>query len=226
MRDFNTWLKQLNETVTFRVDTPDVDNNSPSDILSLAFKINSILQNSIPGYNKGTNPEQLTIDGYNGKATEGILNFYVEGMNEPTIQKALQAIQYYLKEYGVQLTAQITADTSNLFGNIVYRIPVKMTIDKPQPPEVNMTNQLAAVLLKNMLGIEDWAVGEISARELLMKLNSISDFSKDMAITSPEQDKNFYNPGISKDRIERNISQLEALARWAIENNYDTIAYA
>jgi hypothetical protein len=176
----------------------------------------------------------LDMDGLDVDAQEGNLNFYAGDLSAYIVKKAVATIQYFAKEHQAQVTGPVQQDISRMFKVPVYRIPVKLAkMTEDRPPEMNVSNANAAIILQDLLNqpSENVDGGSISARELLMKLGSVSDFSKQMTMKAPSQEVGkrgaaFYDGGVSEQQIERYLFTLEKMARWAIEHNYDEIVWS
>ena len=222
--NFKKWL---NESVTFTI--KDYSKQKIDDIYNLAYIVNSELRKSLgTEYNaEGFKHSRLDIDGLETHQQKGILNFYAGNLSDEIVKKALAAIQYFIKEHDAVLTGQIKKEISNMFKVPVYRIPVKLAPDNNiQPPEMNVSNGNATIILHDILNLHNNELyGSISARELLMKIGSVSDFTKQMSLKTPSKEKNVYHSGTSEDQIERYLSTLEKMARWAMENDYDEIQW-
>ena len=228
---FKLWL---NESVSFY--PKDWEESSFKDLLSLTYHVNDILH-KIPGYSNGTSPEKFTTDGDAHFKTSGTLNFYTKGMPETAVKTALQAIPYYLKELGAEVIGTPRKDTSKLFGGEVYRFQARLTAtQEDRPPDINMSNVNARVILTELLGIlparEDLA-GVFNARELMMKIKGVTDFHQEIpelspikqVIKPPTQDGNIHYGGIDQEYIQRALESLEKLAQWAIDHHYDQISF-
>jgi len=182
--------------------------------------------------------EKFTIDGTDF-GPEGKLNFYTGGMNETLIKKLIEAAKYYIKEFGAELTGPIRKDKSGLYkdehGNPVevHRFPVRITGEgqEERPPELNVANRNAQIIVKDILQIHgEYYTGSINARDLLLKLDMLSDFAKDMLPIAPSSEKGkggaiAYDFGLSSDQIDRYVNTLEKMAQWAINKGYDYIQW-
>jgi hypothetical protein len=224
---FKQWI---NESVTFTI--KDYSKQKIDDISHLAYMIDSALRRSLgAAYNtEGFKYSRLDMDGGDTWKQEGTLNFYAGGMPEEAIKKALAAVQYFVKEHDAVVTGPIRKETSKMFKVPVYRIPVKLAPDNTQAPEMNVSNSNARMILQDLLNLpSDELYGSISAQELLMKIGGISDFNKQMMLQAPSVDKGkgatIYHGGVDEDQIERYLSTLEKMARWAMENDYNEIQW-
>ena len=220
---FKQWIV---ESVT--VSVKDVVNEDPpNNVYDLSVHIREKLR-KIPGFNQGTNPELFTIDGYTD-GPEGVLNFYPQGIPQDKIQKILQGALYYLDSLKVQ-HGEPKYDKSGMFkGEDVIRIPVKISpFERKNAPEMNMANGMADHLFR-MLNMDSFVNNNsmhdssISAHDLIIKIDSMPDFQIGQNVVKPSvsgKHKNFHDFGMDEDRISRNIEQLRAIAKWAIDNGY------
>lgn len=228
--EFKQWL---NESVTFTVKGHTKE--QIENIYYLATTIDRDLRRTLGSAYQTQKADQprLDMDGLDVDAQEGNLNFYAGDLSAAVIKKAVAAIQYFVKEHQAQITGPVKQDISRMFKVPVYRIPVKLAkMTEDRPPEMNVSNANAAVILQDILNqpSDDVDGGSISARELLMKLGSVSDFAKQMTMKAPSKEvgkggATFYDGGVSEQQIERYLSTLEKMARWAIEHNYDEIVW-
>jgi hypothetical protein len=222
--NFKQWLV---ESVTVSVKDA-INEDPPSNIYDLSTYIKEKLR-AIPGFNDGTNPELFTIDGYATDSPEGVLNFYPQGIPEKQIPKILQGALYYLDSLKVK-HGEPKHDKSGMFkGEDVIRIPVKISpFERKNAPEMNMANGMADHLFR-MLNMDSFVNNSnmhgssISAHDLLIKIDSMPDFQISQNVVKPSvsgKNKNFHDFGMDEDRIRRNLEQLRAIAKWAIDNDY------
>jgi hypothetical protein len=229
--NFRTWI---NESVTFRVQ--DYRPKNPvSSIFDLSQKINALLMNIMgKGYETGHYRywDKLTIDGYDVDAKKGILNFYSGGMDDDLVKRCLKAIKYYLGDFGVRLSGEIRKDKSNLYKMEVYRIPVEITdTDEDRAPEMNVTNKAANVIIQDIFQLPHSWSGSIPVESLLMKLSRFTSSDAKQLQTEPTlnyQGKSkpiVFTGGFDAGRIERYLSTLEQMAKWADKNKYYAIEW-
>lgn len=224
---FKQWL---NESVSVRVQDYHED-NLPKDLDELANAVR-IKISGLPGFNQASNSEILAPDGLDVGSVAGKLNFYTQGIPEDNISKIMSAIKFYLKELGAEFGLPQQA-VSNMFqGQPVIRIPVSIQPSKQnRPPEVNMANGVAEVIFNkvlNMTGV-NLNMYSISARDLLIKLENVPQFTIRQSIVKPNTSQEpgkakFIDFGIDEQRIQRHLEALIQLCRWAIENGYDTLS--
>jgi len=181
--------------------------------------------------NKNRTPEIVAGDGLDGyRKNQGIINVYLRGIPEELRSKFKEAILYFLKDSDIE-TGEPYQDKSNVYGGETIRIPVKkMPKPKNNPPELNMANGNAHHIFHNVLGFEDVGNGfVISARDLLMKIDT---YNHDLADFDARLDKcsggscgkaNLISVGLSGDQIRQRLEIIRNIAKWAIDNDYDTI---
>lgn len=242
---FATWL---NESVSFTVRS--WESNVPKSIYYLSTAIDDKLRQTFgKQYETGDFPDtygKVTIDGFETDAKEGVLNFYSGGMDKELVKKALAAIQFYLKEMRSKLTGEIKVEKSGMFtkpgprlrpgrpnkGIEVHRIPVAIMGREDRPPEVNISNDNAGVILQDILDIDDPQTGSMSPQELLDRLRRANQFAIDMSTQTAgwtggkqqqQQQQQHYYGGLSEPQIQRHLANLKKLAEWAIQNHYDVI---
>lgn len=221
MKGFSSWI---NESVQVSVKDYEPPENLFRNTYELSQHLTQLLM-PIPGFNQGTNSELLTIDGLDTRAKRGILNLYTQGIPHESIPKILKGIKYYLDSFHIK-HGEFKHDKSNLFtGEDVIRIPIfSMPEAGQRAPEVSMSNDVGNVIFRELLNMNiNVNDHEVSARELLWKLQSISNTSVNKNTTKPKKINNFIDGGISEERLQRQINDLIALAQWAINNDYDTI---
>ena len=231
MKTFKEYVL-LQESVTF-----SVEGFQPSSVKSLeelGWAIEKQLSTTFGSkYQLNKHPLiRFTPDGSyysNHNITQGIMSFYAGDLDEQTTIKCLKGIEYYLKEHGASLISPIKKEVSNMFDMPVFRFQIKLNVKNESiPPELNIANRNAEILLKNILGIaknNEIQIGSISARELLMKLSMVTDFTKEMSALSSSSDKNWHDNGLSLEQIEKYIKTLENMSQWAIKNGYDEITW-
>lgn len=224
--EFKEWL---NESVTVQVADYN-EEQPPKDIADLGYVMKNKLHRAIPEFNKGTNPERFTIDGFDVSAQQGIMNFYSAGIPDEAIPKILKAIKYFLGEFGVKF-GEFKEDKSKLFtGEKVYRIPVQITQHpKNPPPEVNMANATAQLIFNKLLNLPS-SQTTINARDLLFRLSTLTDFNLQNAVQKPSMSQQpgkaqFIDFGIDESRIRKHIEGLRQLAQWCVDNHYDTLEF-
>ena len=231
MKKFTEWLSNLNESVTFKVDNIE-PNQIKEDLHSLSWKLAfQIRKMFIKEFEQTFESSKLdayeliTPDGdYYGPDRKEEINYYAGFFPEESRKKILDAILYLLPEFNIKLNGTVKEDQSKTYKKIMYRIPVITIPNKNPAPELNMASGNARELL-NMLNINGDLCGSISVHELNMKLNGLTDFHKNMAMTAPQVKSNFISYGLRIEQIERYISILEQMVQWALKNNYDTISY-
>ena len=237
LRDIN-----LNESVTFSVAGVE----KPIENVSyLAWKTAGLVAKQFPdefaavlgqpvksGEWKHTDPTNIITQDGADDSPEGIINFYAEKFPREIIPKILHAIEYFVPELGGKIVGEPRAESSQSYGGLVIRIPVKIVnLGADLPPEMNVSNSNAEELL-GLLGLSTVDLyGSVDVRELAMKLASLTDFSIGMSAQAPEQGVQdsglrWFDGGRSVQQVERYIRTLGAMVQWAIENHYDTIRFS
>jgi len=195
MKSFNEWM-DLRESVTFSIQDWQPSRQVAKNISDLGYSISSKLMKQFgKEYETGDMQhiwDKFTMDGYDVDAKDGTMNFYSGGMDEKVVNKIIEAIKYYLKEYGAKLVGPIRQDKSGMFKDKegksidVVRFPVQITETIELPPELNVANRNAEIIVKEILQIPgEYYNGTISARDLLMKTSQLSDFAKGMLPIAP-----------------------------------------
>jgi hypothetical protein len=215
--------------VTFKVaDYQDV--RGPRNLADLGYAVKNQLHRAVPEFNQGTNPEGFTIDGLDVWKTDGTMNFYPAGIPKAAIPKVLAAIKYYLGESGAKF-GEFTEDRSGLFtGETVYRIPVKLRkATGGGPEEVNVTNVSAATML-GLLNVPEHLQGSASARDLLIRIDNLTEPDIRRVVSPPSVSQRpgaatVISGGMDEARVRRTLDALRTLAKWAIDNDYDTIQW-
>lgn len=114
------------------------------------------------------------------------------------------------------------------------RIPI---IDNPNavngPPEVTMSKTVGCYVLRDLLGCErNEGRYELKTREVLEKVNKISEAQIQEICTAPVADKKSAArvnrvPSLFRTKsIQRCLNELSLLAQWAARHNYDTLVAA
>jgi len=171
----------------------------------------------------------ITIDGYDYLEGEGVINFYTRGFPENLINKFVSVIKYYIEEYDGVVNGEEKTEKSGVYDSQVVRIPLKMQEGIENPPELNMSNANARVLLCDILGYQSDILEEypnISANELLMKVEMIEDNDYVIGKNSrqTEVSGNMTSFGLSKERIKMYLDSLKNICQYALDNHYTYIS--
>lgn len=221
MKGFSNFF---HESTTVSVQGADTD--QPHNIQYLAHYLHDNILHSVPDYKNathtGTNP--IDIDGLDTNNRKGIINFYTKGITQ--VDKVLAAIKYFLGNINVKF-GQPKHDKSNLFTNEdVIRIPILGMQPTNPPPELNIANANAEILFHQILNYPSTLninMDSINARELLMKLGYVNDLTINQNIRNSQKGKNWLDMRLNAEQIKRYVQELEKIAKWAIDNDYDTI---
>lgn len=180
--------------------------------------------------NKNRTHEIVAPDGDGYFSNTGIINVYLSSIPPELRSKLKEAVLYFLKDAGVEYGTPYV-NKSNLYKDVeVLRVPIQgMQEPKSNPPELNMSNGNTFHIFNTVLGIpvEDYGL-EISARELLMKINmynsDLADMDARLTTTGTGSGgSNFVSFGLSGDQIRERLEKVAAIAKWAIDNDYETI---
>jgi hypothetical protein len=221
----NNFKKWLTESVTFEPEGYEA--SDVKDIADLGYKVRAWLHQHAPLSQKATNPEGIfTIDGLNTHLKKGTMNLYPTGVPETEWAKIVNGAVYAIGEMGVKHGKFRKEQSGTFHPDVVYRIDVEIPDSQNRAPEVNMSNDMADLVLQ-LMGMR--GVQSLQSRELLWKIQSINDFQIDKAVEPAKVDKkpgkaDVHFGGVDKERIQRNIKALHDLAQWAVDNDYDTIA--
>ena len=238
MKTFLEYIEsRFNESVTFSIQ--DYKPQNPvKGLYDLSVEINNQLMRSFgEAYRTGDMKniyDKFTIDGNTYMdAQEGTLNFYSGGMEESVVKKCLEAIKYFLGNYGAKLTGPIKKEQSNIYKMDVYRFPVSVKNDEDIAPELNVANYAAEKIVVDMLQMhpEEAFIGSIHVNDLLLKLGTLSDFAfqqmqSEPTVERPKKGPIAYDAGFDAERLQRYIDVLTQMAQWAKENGYDYIHWA
>lgn len=171
---------------------------------------------NVPEEYKPPVPEWVAMDGFDTHKTTGIINWYLP----PDINPEL--ILTYINECAYTELAplnirvgQITLDKSGMFGIPVYRVRIikNETVDRPQVPELNVSNMNAVNILNVLELPTDWQ-GQIDAQDLLRRVGTaLVDMN-----TVPRYSPNEYEPEEDQSYMIRVLNKLQEIAQWTIQN--------
>jgi len=230
-------MLQLIESKDIRVKDASYE-NPMATLADLSWYLNSSLDSFYKSFTpsqrqyfaKNRTYEVIAADGDGHLNNSGIINVYLNSIPPELRGKLKEAVLYFLKDAGVEHGIPYV-NKSNLYEDVeTLRVPIKsMPQPKNNPPELNMANDNAYYIFNTLLGIPFEYIGlEVSARELLMKINMYNSELADMdarLATAGARDGglNFVSFGLSGDQIRDRLEKISAIAKWAIDNNYDTI---
>lgn len=234
--DFKEFYNKLYvESVTFSIADSEKEIETLGDLSQqLTLQFHKFLLNN--GYTNESIPDTLrgydnviAIDGdsdYFGQ--EGILNVYTDEIMNNLKDKTLGMIKYYIGEFNAELLNRPYVETSGIRKGDVWRFKIKINPVNNQPPELNLSNANARILLIDILGYPSDMLEEypnISANELLMKIEQIED--NDYVINKNQrkdkQEGNMISMGLSPEQIKQRLNELKKVCQWAIENDYTYI---
>lgn len=217
--DFYEWL--LTETISIHI-VGYQPNDLPQNITDLSYYL-ALNMDKVPEFKQGQRPfyEKITIDGLDVDAPSGVINFYHHGMT--ALPKLISGIKYYLDELKVKY-GEFKNDTSRMFQEPVIRIPIlQIPISKKPLTDANMANQVAYHIFRDLFNMRE-IPQTMSARDLLIKIDSLNDFQIKNAVVPASQDKNHFDMGIDEERIRRKLAELRTICQFAIDNDYDELS--
>jgi len=171
----------------------------------------------------------ITIDGLDMDSPVGTINVYLASLPE-RMQSILQKyLSNILSNEGFKFHLK-GIDDSKMFKSKVMRIQIDhnpFTNQKTDlPPELNMANMNAEIVLGKILGY-DLSEGhlEIPVFDITNKLNNVTDQSIEQNERVTNRDwapgkVQIISPGYSKDKIKYILNKLKEIAQWAINHDY------
>src|SRR5581483_2583425 len=213
MKTFEQWLS---ESVSISIKDFD-DTNKVRDISSLSNELYTQISKVFP-LRPQYNPRVIEMDGLDVDSTSGVINVYHVQDN---MDKIVKAVIYYMGELGAK-PGKPHEDMSNMYKIPVTRIPVTITPVKEPLQELNIANEMAIIIFQDILNYrsQNWNMATLDAKELLIKLSGVTEFQINKQVTQPKQDKIVFHGGVTKERIERILGELERIAKYAVQNGY------
>jgi hypothetical protein len=230
-------MSQLIESMDVRVQ--DAEYNNPLATLGdLSWYLIGKLQDSLfkkltpeqaDHFKKNMTPEIIAVDGDGYFKNSGILNVYLSAIPTELHEKLKKAIIYFLEDIGAEYKPPYV-DKSKSLGVDTLRVPItKIQPPRENPPELNLSNGNAHHIFGNVLGFHDAGGGYIlSARDILIKIDMYNQELADFDARLPTKKVSpggaqFISFGLSGDQIKQRLDLVRNIAKWAIDNNYDTI---
>lgn len=207
---------------------------------------NYFRKNSVGYYN------MLTADGsyYSNKdndPSKGIINLYIDGIMSQSLQKMLKGIFEELRKLGVKW-GKIKKEQSGVYKSQVIRIPITDNTSKKYagPPEVNLSNQNAILMFRDVLQYEmnDYTF-TMDAKELIERIDSIThdpnwvnqnvrpttvdktdpevDAADSWKDEPPKGGATIINFGVDESYIKQRLQQIRDVAEWAVKNKLNKI---
>lgn len=182
-------LSKINKKASLTLYIKDFNsNNEFKDILSIAYKLNSLLfdvwmdkddKDYFSEFNVSVpTSDIITIDG-NSDAfdTTGVINFYTSGINPSRVSAIINKILEFLTQSNIKV-GKLKEEKSGLFDSQVVRIPVlnnpkgQEELARDKPPEINMANNNAFFIFNTILKYDRdlWDDGSFDANELLKRI--------------------------------------------------------
>jgi len=191
--------------------------------------------------------DMITIDGFETDTPTGTINFYLDGsIQEDRLPYYLNKIREYLDSVNIKYD-EFRREKSNMYDFDVIRIPIT---DNPhgeigrqeEPPEINMANNNAYFIFRDVLGIKDdlWGL-EIPAVDLKRRIEYFesedhlpegSEVGQDSSISFNDlSDENFMSGRAGRSRynegkVRNMLDHIKNLCDWAISRGYKTIYLA
>lgn len=231
--NFKEFFQLYYESVTLSVADSDRESSTLGD---LTHELNSLFHKfmlsngfSMDNYPNELRGEQVVVDGesdYFGK--EGIISVYTGAVPEQLTNKLINMLKYYIGEHNGEVTGRPYVETSGSRKGDVWRIRVKMDDAQDNPPDLNMSNVNARLLLCDILNYPSDIMTEypsINAKELLMKIEQIedNDYILTKSVRKTTQQGNNISFGLSKEQIKQRLDQLKKVCEWAIERDFTFI---
>ena len=174
-------------------------------------------------------PEFITPDGFEVFQTTGIINVYLAGLPERLIPTLRKYITETLTKENIKFNIKETLDDSGMFKSKVMRINILDTNanqTKDTPPELNMANTNARLVLEDILGydLSNYTL-EIPAFELIHRINNTTNeileqkergWSRDWGQGQVEM----ISGGYDSKQIKHSLNTMKEIAEWAINHNY------
>ena len=181
-------------------------------------------------------PEFITPDGFNAFETTGTINVYLAGLPEKLYPILKDYLSKILTKEGINFNIKETLDDSGMFGSKVMRINI---VDNPNahqikdtPPELNMANENARLVLEKILGydLSNYSI-EIPAFELIYKIDGITNEVLEQKERGWSRDwgqgqVQMISGGYYADQIRRTLNIMKEIAEWAISHGYKRVIVA
>jgi len=233
LKTFLEWL-ELNESMSVYIKGYDYQNNIKDlDDLSWFLIRNVINPIEKERIKSGSEDEgwpveyPISPDGSYYESGNLVLNFYTTGWSKESIDKIVKGIKYYLDQLVIKYAPPKQPEKSGKYKGKVIRIPIlSMRKTKGAPPQLNMANDNAVLIIKDLLGL---SLDGFSPRDLLIKIDNLDDDLIDIHKRDPYMTRGkstVYWGGLSKDDIWKRIEILKQIAKWSIENGYEELYLA
>lgn len=205
----NEEIKTINEGMEIGVNKYDYNAN-PQTILDLSHVLYGDVANVV--WDKMTPEEQSTFrtqvfspDGNSAFQSDGVLNFYAEGLSDAIVQEALGIVKQSLSRLGIKLTG-MKEDQSQMRGGRVIRISLSIP-EKDAAPSFHASYGTMQHLLTSIgipMGYDQYSV-TLPVDPLLQRIEDAE------------------RKGLSNLPFFR---ELKMVATWAKNNGYKTIGGA
>ena len=170
-------------------------------------------------------------DGGQAFEAKGTINWYVpRGVPAGAEKEIVKDVAHYIQKSGFADVINVRKETSKSTHGPVYRIDIEV----PEPseesaPELQLSNRNAYEIFSNVLDIGDHEYHEISARDLLLKIDAyIDEIDIKAGTVDPRDEKSesgsrIIDPGLSVQNIQDRLNTIKRMAEWAIDNGYSTL---
>ena len=226
---FKNWL-HFNETATVGIKGYDYHQNMGSiEEIATAISYN-VIQRHIKLRNPQSKVPFYEIVISDDDSAEPIINFHSGGWAKEIVDRMVQEIKKTLDNNGIKYgTFRYENSNQKDYGPVI-RIPI-LHIPKSQgAPSINMTNDNASVILRDILklNIQNINDSEIGAADLLIAIQKVERdmvdlHSRDYYGHKTPQGAESHHMGLSPEKIIRHLGELGQLAQWALQKGYDTL---
>ena len=232
MRNFLEWV-ELNEGMSVMV----ADYNYHDDVKSIEDVCNMLMKKLVyPMLSSGKLKtsashvhDTITPDGDYYSSGNEVINFYTFDFDEQTINAIMSGIKYYLDEMHVKY-GPFKKEQSGMHNSEVFRIPV-LSLKKTNnaAPSLDMSNTNAILIFRELLGYPGEHSFMINARELYNKVSSLTDDQikihvRDVYTKQRPGGALSISYGLSFEDIKLRLKEIEKIALWAMNNQFDTIS--
>ena len=176
----------------------------------------------------------ITPDGDEYFNETGTINFYSHKFPEDLKAVVLSFLRYALMDRGIKM-GKVRIERKGQKSEVI-RIPIVSNSNKDtnDAPQLNLSNENAVFIFKEILGyeykndFEEYNEVEIYVDELLNKINmakSMLDYQghPEKSTRDMSTPKNIYANINGKDYIREKLDQLENIAKYAKEHGYDEL---
>ena len=242
------WYKiaKLKKTASMSVYVSDYESPAKKDdLLSVSFIImdkffksdiyNQMSEFEKAYYLKNQVSNFITPDGDDFDKPTGIMSVYLKGFPERLITDIINFVSKMLIDDGFRL-GQGKVEKSRMYDSNVARIPIianpHVNKNNDTPPELNMANMNANIVLGKVLGY-DTSEGEleITIFDLLNRISKVTPeqieanerpWSREWGNGKVESLEGAY----TAEQIKASIDKLKEIAEWAMSHGYKRLSVA